>query len=216
MEHKNILFDLDGTLTDPAIGITNSVMYALERFGISVEERSGLYKFIGPPLMYSFKQFYGFSDSDAKLALDYYRERFRDGGLFENEIYAGIEPMLKRLNEKGCRVILATSKPEEFAGEILRHFGILQYFTFVAGNTLDEARPEKRQVISHILANYPELEHEATVMVGDRSYDVLGAKEFGIPCIGVLYGYGSREELTQAGADAIAEDVDALRALLGA
>ena len=129
---KAIIFDLDGTLTDPALGITNSVMYALKKFGISVSDRSELFRFIGPPLMYSFKTYYGFDDEKAKLAIDYYRDRFADGGKFENEVYPGIAELLAELRSAGSRIILATSKPEEFSVEILEHFDLLKYFDFVA------------------------------------------------------------------------------------
>lgn len=201
------LFDLDGTLTDPALGITNSVMYALEKSGYPVPERRELYKFIGPPLVYSFKTYSGMSDEEAEKALWYYRERFTAGGLFENEIYDGIPEMLKKLKESGGRIILATGKPEEFAAKILEHFGILEYFDLVAGNTLEEKRPEKRQVLEHIFSNFPEISPKNAVMVGDRSYDIEAAAEFSIPGVGVLFGFGSREELTTAGANMLAKDV---------
>ncbi len=208
------LFDLDGTLTDPAPGITNSVMYALGKFGIEVADRKSLYNFIGPPLVYSFKAYYGFSEEQARLALGYYRERFSACGLYENEIFPGIAEMLRNIKAGGGRVILATGKPEEFAVKILEYFDILKYFDFVAGNTLAETRPEKRQVMEHILANFPDISPQNAVMVGDRKFDVLAAKEFSLPSIGVLFGFGSREELTEAGADMIAESVDALSGLL--
>lgn len=226
-KYEYVLFDLDGTLTDPALGITNSVMYALKKFGISVSDRSELFRFIGPPLMYSFKTYYGFDDEKAKLAIDYYRDRFADGGKFENEVYPGIAELLAELRSAGSRIILATSKPEEFSVEILEHFDLLKYFDFVAGNTLDEARPEKRQVIEHILNSVPDirrtlrtaegrpaLETCGTVMVGDRCYDVTGAAEFGIPTVGVLFGYGTKAELEEAGAAETAASVSALRRLL--
>ncbi len=212
--YKYVLFDLDGTLTDPALGITNSVIYALSRFGIEVSDRSSLYKFIGPPLVYSFKTFYNFTDEQAVLALNYYRERFQNGGLFENEIYNGIDHLLAALKANGSKIILATSKPEEFAEQILEHFDILKYFDFVAGNTLSEMRPEKRDVIMHILANFPDLSGENAVMVGDRSYDVAGSGEFSIPCIGVAYGYGGEDELRSSGAAAVAESVQELEKML--
>ena len=213
-KYKYCLFDLDGTLTDPAPGITGSVEYALERFGIRVANRSELNKFIGPPLVYSFKTYFGFSDEQAKQAVVYYRERFSAGGLYENEIYPGIAELLENIKEGGGRVILATSKPEEFAEKILAHFDILKYFDFVAGNTLEETRPEKRQVIEHILSSRPDISPENAIMVGDREYDVLAAKEFSLPSVGVLFGYGSLEELESAGADMLAKDIAELRALL--
>ncbi|MBR5947977.1 MAG: HAD hydrolase-like protein [Clostridia bacterium] len=213
-KYKYCLFDLDGTLTDPAPGITGSVEYALERFGIRVANRSELNKFIGPPLVYSFKTYFGFSDEQAKQAVVYYRERFSAGGLYENEIYPGRAELLENIKEGGGRVILATSKPEEFAEKILAHFDILKYFDFVAGNTLEETRPEKRQVIEHILSSRPDISPENAIMVGDREYDVLAAKEFSLPSVGVLFGYGSLEELESAGADMLAKDIAELRALL--
>ncbi len=208
------LFDLDGTLTDPGPGITNSVMYALQKSGYPVPERSELYKFIGPPLVFSFKTYSGMSDEEAERALWYYRERFEAGGLFENEIYPGIPELLEKIKRGGGRIILCTGKPEEFAVRILEYFGILKYFDFAAGNTLDEKRPEKRQVMEHIMARFPDLGPENTVMVGDRRYDVLAAKELGFTAAGVLFGYGTREELEEANADMLAESVGELEKLL--
>lgn len=212
--YKNILFDLDGTLTDSAPGITNCVAYALEKFGIRVEDKSELNRFIGPPLIYSFKTFFGFSDKDAELATEYYRERFSTVGLYENALYPGIDVMLKHLKESGRRLLVATSKPEEFTVLILEHFGIKQYFTFICGNTLSESRPEKRDVLMYIMAKYPELSCENTVMVGDRCYDVEGAKAVSLPCIGVSYGFGTQDELEKAGASRIAASVSELERIL--
>ena len=136
--YNYILFDLDGTLTDPGRGITNSVAYALEKFGVSVSDKKELYKFIGPPLTDSFEKYYGFSEEDALIAVEYYREYFKPKGIYENEIYSGVPELLKSLKESGKTVILATSKPEIFAIEILKYFGIDEYFDFVAGATLDK------------------------------------------------------------------------------
>lgn len=212
--YKNILFDLDGTLTDSAPGITNCVAYALEKFGIVVEDKSELNKFIGPPLIYSFKNFFGFSDKDAEKATAYYRERFSTIGLYENALYLGIDTMLKHLNESGRRLIVATSKPEEFTVRILEHFHIKQYFAFICGNTLSEARPEKRDVLMYIMKRYPELSLENTVMVGDRCYDVEGAKAVSLPCIGVSYGFGTQDELQAAGASCVVASVSELEKIL--
>ncbi|MBR0157289.1 MAG: HAD hydrolase-like protein [Clostridia bacterium] len=211
---KYNLFDLDGTLTDPALGITNSVMHALEKTGLPVPPREELYRYIGPPLVFSFQTYAGMDEAAAEKALLYYRERFSAGGLFENEIYPGIAELLEELKRGGGKVILATGKPEEFAAMILEHFGILKYFDFVAGNTLDEKRPEKRDVFGHILSRYPDISGDNTVMVGDRCYDIFAAKEFGVRSVGVLYGFGSEEELRNAGADAAADTVETLRGLL--
>lgn len=207
-QYHTILFDLDGTLTDPGIGITNSVWHALKKYNISVEERKELYCFIGPPLIDSFVKYYGFSEDQAREAVAYYREYFADKGKFENEVYDGVETMLKQLKEAGKKLIVATSKPEVFAKQILDYFGLTQYFDFVAGATLDETRVKKAEVIAYALESCGITELSDAVMVGDREHDVIGAKTVGLDCIGVLFGYGSREELEQAGADYIAETVE--------
>lgn len=203
--YKYILFDLDGTLTDPGIGITNSVMYALEKFGIEVEDRASLYKFIGPPLLDSFQNFYGFTKEESELALKYYREYFRPKGLYENHVYDGVEDLLRELKAGGKKMIVATSKPEEFAVEILKHFNLYQYFDFVGGASMDEKRVKKSDVIAYALEKGDVTDLDAVVMIGDREHDVYGAKQIGVDSIGVLYGYGDYEELKQAGADYIVE-----------
>ena len=203
--YQYILFDLDGTLTDPGLGITSAVMYALKKFNIEVEERASLYKFIGPPLLESFEKFYGLSEEESQQALKYYREYFKPYGLYENEVYAGIEELLKTLKEHGKTVLLATSKPEEFAREILRHFGLDKYFDFAAGATMDEKRVKKADVIAYALESCHISNLSKVVMIGDREHDILGAKENGLDSIGVLYGYGNYEELKAAGADYIVE-----------
>ena len=214
--YKYILFDLDGTLTDPGLGITNAVMYALKKFDIEAPDRSELYKFIGPPLLQSFQQYYGMSEEESQLALQYYREYFEPYGLYENTVYDGIEEALAMLKAQGKKLILATSKPEPFAVEILRHFGLDQYFDFVAGATMDEKRVRKADVIAYALESCGITELSEAIMVGDREHDVLGAKEIGLKCIGVLYGYGDLEELENAGADYIAKNPeDILKILSG-
>lgn len=204
--YNNILFDLDGTLTDPGIGITNSVMYALRKFGIEVTDRVELYKFIGPPLRDSFMEYYGFSEEKALTAVEYYREYFRDIGIFENSVYEGVEALLKSIKSSGKKIILATSKPEEFAVRILKHFGLYEYFDFVGGATFDGSRGEKAEVIGYALGSADINDMADTVMIGDREYDILGARRFGMDSVGVTYGYGSREELQSAGATYIADN----------
>lgn len=206
--YNTILFDLDGTLTDPGLGITNSVWHALKKYNIAVEDREELYCFIGPPLIDSFVKYYGFTEEQAREAVGYYREYFTDKGMFENVAYDGVEELLKELKEAGKRLIVATSKPEIFAKQILIHFGLAQYFDFIAGSNLDETRVKKAEVIAYALDSCKITELSEAVMVGDREHDVIGAKTVGIDCIGVLYGYGSREELEQAGADMIAGTVE--------
>ncbi|MBQ2847177.1 MAG: HAD family hydrolase [Clostridia bacterium] len=207
-KYSVVLFDLDGTLTDPGIGITNSVMHALKKYGIEVEDRAELYKFVGPPLIDSFERYYGFSHDEAVKSVAYYREYYRDKGMFENSVYDGIEDLLKRLCEKGKNIILATSKPEPFAKEILRHFDLEKYFFFAAGSTMDETRTNKADVIEYALSECLITDKTSVVMVGDREHDIIGAKKNGIDSIGVLFGYGSREELESAGATYIAETVE--------
>ena len=205
--YNTIFFDLDGTLTDPGIGITNSVAYALSKWNITINDRSELYKFIGPPLMDSFATYYGFSNEQCQSALGFYREYFRDRGIFENRVYDGIPELLSTLKKKGKRIVLATSKPEEFAVTILKHFDLYRYFDFVSGASMDETRNKKPDVISYALENLGFPVTKEILMVGDREYDVLGAAQFKIDSVGVLYGYGNREELQNAGATYIADNV---------
>ncbi len=214
MSKRYILFDLDGTLTDPGIGITNCVGYALEKCGVHPTSREELYPYIGPSLTWGFQRYHGLSEEQAKQALFHYRDRFSVKGMYENEVYDGIPSLLEDLRGRGAGLLVATSKPEEFTNEILRHFELAEYFDFVAGNTLDDRRPTKASVIAYLQENYPDLKAQNSLMVGDREYDVLGAHERGLPAVGVLYGYGSRDELEKAAADHIAADISSLRDLL--
>lgn len=202
-KYQYFLFDLDGTLSDPGVGITNSVMYALKKYGIEVGDRSELYSFIGPPLKDSFMRFYGFSEEKALEAVRFYREYFHDRGIFENELYPETADCLKRLKAAGKTIIMATSKPEEFAVRILKHFDIFEYFDYACGATMDETRNKKDEVIAYALKQAKVTGLTQAVMVGDREHDILGAIKNGIDSIGVLCGYGSREELEKAGADYI-------------
>lgn len=198
-----LFFDLDGTLTDPAEGITNSVMHALGKWGMEVSDRRELYSFIGPPLVDSFMKYYGFSREDAERSVEYYREYFRDRGLFENTVYPDTEATLNELKRRGKKLIVATSKPEVFAVRILEHFGLDGYFNLIVGATMDSSRVKKGDVIAYALKCIGEVDRSRCLMIGDREHDVLGAKENGIASLGVLCGYGDREELSAAGADNI-------------
>ena len=209
-----VFFDLDGTLTDPAEGITNSVAYALSRFGIPNCERSGLYKFIGPPLIDSFMKYYGFSKQKALKAVEYYREYFSAKGIFENTLYDGITDLLKCLKSADKKIVLATSKPDKFAKIILEHFKISEYFDFLAGATMNETRTQKDEVIAYALENLGINDTSSVIMIGDRKYDIEGAHKFGIPAVGVLYGYGSSEELLEAKADYTVSTVKELNDIL--
>ena len=206
--YHTILFDLDGTLTDPAEGITNSVMYALKQYGIEENDRTKLYSFIGPPLVDSFMEKYGFSEEKAREATVYFREYFREKGIFENVPYEGMTECLAALKQCGRTLILATSKPEVFAKMILERFGFAPYFDYVFGASMDETRTRKDEVIAYALSGAGIEDPSDCVMVGDRKHDVLGAKANGMDAVGVLFGYGSREELTEAGARYIAETVE--------
>ena len=203
MKYKYYLFDLDGTLTDPGIGITNSVMYALEKFGIHVSNREELYPFIGPPLTDSFIKYFGFSEKQAFQAVEYYREYFRADGIFENKVYDGIPEMLGELKARNAITALATSKPYEFSVRILEHFGLHQYFDYVGAATMDGRISKKADVIRHLLGELGDADTGSVLMIGDRDQDIEGAKANGLHCVGVLWGYGSNDELMGAGADYI-------------
>lgn len=212
MNHTTILFDLDGTLTDSEPGIVNSVLYALRRFGMDAS-RESLRVFIGPPLYDSFRGVMGMSDADARRAVEVYREYFQDRGLYENAPYAGVPEMLRRLKDAGKTLVVATSKPETFARRIADHFGLSASRDAVCGADLAGGRSAKTDVIRYAL-EAGGIDPGAAVMVGDRKYDILGAKEVGLADVGVLYGYGTREELMEAGASRLAASVAELEALL--
>lgn len=214
---KYFLFDLDGTLTDPKVGITSCVQYALHSFGIEEPDLDKLEPFIGPPLKDSFMEFYGMDEEQARGAVEKYRERFKDKGLYENEIYPGVASMLKLLSEKGFRLAVASSKPTVFVEKILEHFGIREYFKVVVGSELDGTRTGKDQVVMEALRQLfgakPILYNEI-YMIGDRRFDVEGAKAMKVESVGVTYGYGGMEELREAHADYIVESVEELREFL--
>lgn len=214
MRKKYVLFDLDGTLTDSQAGIMNSIEYALRYFDIRVEDRSALRPWLGPPLTDSLKKYHGFDREQALEGVKKYREYFDEKGIFENKVYPGIEALLEKLRDQGQILIMATSKPETAARRIADHFDLAKYFTFIGGATLDDSRVHKGDVIRYVLeANHIE-DLSAAIMVGDRENDILGAKQNGLESIGVLYGYGSRNELAAAGADYIAETVEDIARLL--
>ena len=201
-----ILFDLDGTITDSGEGITKSVQYALKYFDILVNNLEELRKFIGPPLKESFKEYYKFDEEKANIALVKYREYYADKGIYENDLYDGIIEVLDKLKQNGKTIILATSKPEVYAKQILEYFKIDKYFTFVAGSDFEETRVRKGDVIKYALEGAKISELSKVIMVGDREHDIIGAKENNIKSIGVLYGYGDVIELTQARAEYIAKN----------
>jgi len=205
---KYILMDLDGTITNPAEGITKCFEYALNHFGIEVESRADLEQFIGPPLRKSFMDGFGFDEEKAEQAVAKYRERFIPIGMYENVVYEGMEQALQALKEAGKVLIVATSKPEHMAKKILAHFHLDMYFEDICGSCDDAKRNEKDEVIRYALEKYGITDLSDVLMVGDRKFDVTGAEKCGLKCMGVLYGFGDREELEKAGAAYIAETVE--------
>lgn len=213
MKKDYLLFDLDGTLTDPKEGITKSVRHALHAFGIEAENLDDLCCFIGPPLKDSFMECYGFTESDAQKAVEIFREYFSSQGIFENKVYEGTRESLEALVKSGKKLYVASSKPEVFVRMILEHFELDSYFEFMGGADFEEIRVKKADVIRYVLDTCEIRDISKTVMIGDRKHDILGAKEFGMESVGVLYGYGSREELTKAGADFLVESILGLQNL---
>lgn len=211
MKKQYLLFDVDGTLTDPMIGITKSVQYALRSYGIEVEDLSQLCCFIGPPLKDSFMEYYDFSEIQACEAIGRYREYYQVTGIFENKVYPGIEELLKELKESGRTLITASSKPEVYVRQILEHFQLDSYFDFIGGADLEEIRVQKADVIQYVMDCNRITDLEQVIMIGDREHDIQGAKKVGIESVGVLYGYGSMKELKAAGADYVIDTVENLR-----
>ncbi len=217
---KYILFDLDGTLTDPKLGITSSVQYALRALGIEEPSLDRLEPFIGPPLADSFREFYGLEGERLATAIDKYRERFATQGIFENEIYPGIPQMLADLKAKGKKLAIASSKPTLFVEQILEHFEIGKYFDHVVGSNMDGTRGTKEEVVEETLRQMltvemtPAQKRDTVVMVGDRKFDIEGARAHGITSVGVLFGYAPEGELEEAGADYIVNSVRSLQVLL--
>ena len=213
-----LFFDLDGTLTDPAQGITNSFIYALKYFGIEIPSYETLCSFIGPPLPDTFKNHFGFDDEKAAEGVEKYREYFSTKGLLENSVYPGIQELLETLKQSGKKLVVATSKPEVYSVRIIEHFGLSQYFENVCGSLMDESRSKKAEVIAYAIERNHISKKSKILMIGDRKHDILGAKEVSksfanIMSCGVLFGYGGLQELQSAGADFIAEDVEALEKL---
>lgn len=214
MRFSTLFFDLDGTLTDPAEGICGCVRYALEKGGYPVGPKEEYFPWIGPPLERSFEERVGVDNREAKRLVSLYRERFSTVGLFENKVYDGIPSLLRALREEGARMAVTTGKPTVFSRRILEKFGILEPFETVCGISLDEAPLTKQGVILQAMAELGAENREGCLMIGDRLHDVEGAHLCGIPCLFVLYGYGSREEAETSGADYIVESVDELRSFL--
>ncbi len=197
--YKVILFDLDGTLTESGEGITKSVQYALEKLGQPEPDLKKLEVFVGPPLLQQFMKYAGLDEETAVKAVEYYRERYTDIGIFENEVYPGVEDMLDKLRGKGYILAVASSKPERFVKKVLDHFDLTKYFQEIVGSEMNGGRTSKADVIEEALDRLHMADHrEQVVMVGDKEHDVFGARKAGLQCLAVSYGYGSEEELKNA------------------
>lgn len=212
MKQKHILFDLDGTLTDPMMGITKSVRYALNYYGIEVNDLNDLLPFIGPPLRDSFQEYYGFDEAKANEAVEKYREYYKNDGIFDNKVYRGMKECLQTLKDNGKKLYVATSKPEFFAKQIIDHFSLSEYFEYIGGSEFN-SREKKAEVIEYVLKTN-QIDNNDVIMVGDRKHDIIGAHENKIPCVGVLYGYGTEDELKQYQADYLVASVEELTELL--
>ena len=213
MKYKHIFFDLDGTLTDPGPGITNAIMYARQKRGLDPGKNEDYYKFIGPPMPQSFVDYWGVSMDEAKSILADYREYYVPKGIFENSVYPGIPEALSALKAAGCKLYVATSKPTFMSVQIVERFGLRPYFETVSGSDPNQPDSTKADVIRAARDAF-HIDMGRAVMVGDRSFDVIGAGQCGIPCVGVGFGYGSREELLQAGAVYVADTAAELAAYL--
>ena len=198
--YQYCFWDLDGTLTDSAPGITHSVRYAMEKMGKPLPPEQDLTCFIGPPLLYSFENYLGLSPADSQLAVDYYRECYRAGAMLECNVYDGVREALEALNKQGIVCVLATCKPHEFANRIIEHFDLAKYFSYVSGPEMDGTRNEKHVVITYALENLNIPSSDLVLMVGDRRDDVVGAARCNMACVGVEWGFGTEEELRNAGA----------------
>ena len=212
--YQKILFDLDGTLTDSSLGIINSVCFALEKMNLPIPVREDLLPFIGPPLKESFSKFFHLSEEDSQQAVTFYRQYFSEIGLFENQLYPDVIPVLSDLRASGKKLILATSKPEIFAVQILEHFQIKDFFQVIAGATLDGQRSTKADVIQHAIEMAQVTDTSHCLMVGDREHDIEGAKVHLMDAVGVLYGFGSKKELVEAGATYILDKLADLPSLI--
>lgn len=218
--YQYLLFDLDGTLTDSGEGIINCVKYALEKLGIIENDTEKLKVFVGPPLQESFQKVYGFDEETTKEAVAFYRERFKTIGMFENSVYEGIPELLKTMKKYGKMNLIASSKPEVFVKTILEHFHIAQYFDIIVGASLDNSRNTKEAVIEEALSQIKKADsngqysNDKCVMIGDRKYDINGAKCYGLRSIGVTYGFAPEGELEEAGATVIVDTVEELTQVL--
>lgn len=211
-KYKSLFFDLDGTITDSSEGIINSIVYALEKMDVTITDKSVLKKFVGPPLMDSYKKYFAFTNKEAELGLKLFREYFTEKGIYENRLFDGMDNLLHDLYINGYELVLATSKPIHFAERILEYFNIKKYFTHISACPIDEANTTKLDVIKSALEMTSVKNKEEILMIGDTVFDVTGAKICGIDSLGVLYGTDSAEELKKS--TYLAKDVEEIRTIL--
>ena len=207
MRFNSAIFDLDGTIMDSEEGIVRSVEYALDKMGVTEYDRQTNLRFIGPPLVDSFMEYYSMSEADALRAVAFYRERYSVTGIYEARMYDGVRELLTRLKEQGVKLYIGSSKPEKYVRMILEKQGILDLFDYVAGATFDESRNNKEQVITYLFEQM-EIDKKSAVMIGDRYHDIDGAHYVKIPCIAVLYGFGNEAEFKKHGSEYIAADTN--------
>lgn len=203
MRYTTAIFDLDGTITDSGQGIMNAIRYAVKKHALPEVSEEVLRSFIGPPLKEQFQSVFGLSEEEGVVMVTTYREYYSDKGIYENRVYGGVPEMFESLKRAGVRILMATSKPEKYAKQIAEHFGFSGYFDFIGGACMDGRRTDKHEVIEYVIASCY-VDRETAVMIGDRRHDIIGAAKAGIHSLGVLYGYGSRKELEDAGAEMIA------------
>lgn len=213
-QYTVILFDLDGTIIDPKIGVINSVEYALDCMKIEYNQTDSFEKFIGPPLEQSFQNYYSLSESQAREAVEFYRINYKKSGIEEHHLYIGIKELIQDVVKQNILLFVATSKPTSFAIEILKHYNIADHFKEIVGSNLDLTRTAKKEIIEYILTKHPNIDPNSCIMIGDRKYDIIGAQNNQIDSIGVLYGYGSFEEFKEANPTYIAETIADLRKIL--
>lgn len=213
---KAILFDLDGTLIDSSEGITKSTQYALAHYGIIENDLSKFYKFIGPPLVASFKKYYDFSEEQAVEAVAVYRERYNKIGLFECSLYPGVRECIEKLKAQGYLIGMASSKPEVSCRRILEHFGILELFDDVVGATFDGRIDTKEEVLNEVMCRWSDVPKDEMCLIGDTMFDVEGANQVGIRTVAVTFGFGNVQEMVEAGAVAVCDDMEKLPDIVAA
>lgn len=211
---KAILFDLDGTLIDSSEGITKSAQYALAHYGIEENDLKKLYFFIGPPLSVTFQTHYGFSEEQAYEAVQVYRERYNKIGIFECNLFPGVETCIRKLKESGYMIGMASSKPEESCKRILDHFGILELFDDVVGATFDGRIDKKEEVLNEVMRRWSDIPKDEMCLIGDTMFDVNGAKELGIACLAVSFGFGDVKEMKEAGVIGVCDSMEELPGML--